>query len=352
MNSQDSRNKTRDRIWRWTKFFMLFVPTLGFIAAVWDSQVQIGQYKEQQSPDIQVKYEYNAREEHRSVVVTNTGLVDCDKVWIEESVFLIIDGVVYEGTDVPHLDYFVYKGSRSTMWAIASGDSQVVDVVELQTLAFDELHERFRAVPVCRWRLRFSKEGSLKAYPQELLFIYDFEDRRYKLPEEVIGGGSYAEEVEGYLRSGPRRSVGIHPLTATFELSPPLEFLITDDYGFLPLYPGRIVPLETFQKALRFQAEVQVQPSDDPTDGSLRYTWSREGNSWCKRSLNVGKVEWISKPTLLQPELQYLSKSDREKLRKQPSLLQGVTSITISRNCEVDEVIQRARENLRTHESL
>jgi hypothetical protein len=332
--------------WKIVRLILEFTSLAGLILGYWYHTDTIAQYEEQQIPEVEVRYFYNTEREERNIVVTNIGLVDCDRVWVSESVYFIINETVYEGIDVPHLDHFVYHGSKNNMWPIEKSESKDLEIVELQTKAFEELYEQYKAIPICRWRVEYSSNKFSKTYINEQFFIYDIESRRYRTPSDHIGGTSYVQAVEDYIRSGPPKTIQIHPMTNNFDLYSPTEFLITVDYNFIPLFPGKTVSLDVFQNALGYFSALGIQPSDDLSNGSLRYAWSQEMGSWCKKILQVGDIRWFSKRLQLQPELKYLSIEDRKKLEQNPSLLGNKINITldIASDCSnSNDAIEKAR---------
>src|SRR3990172_11076287 len=90
---------------------------------------EIKNYKEQLAPEIDCYYKYfyyMPNKESYKLIINNTGLIDCKSIWIQEKIYLIIGENVYEGEGVPHINYFVYNGSRTNMWDLEKGKEREI----------------------------------------------------------------------------------------------------------------------------------------------------------------------------------------------------------------------------------
>ncbi len=120
-----------------------WLSAVGLVVGYFYHSSQVRMYEEAAIPEVQLSYKHFARGGRSELHITN-GLVASDSLWLQESVFLVIDEVVYQGRDVPHLRHFAYKGSRTAMFPhLPKGQSASLDLVEHQTRAFRELREKF-----------------------------------------------------------------------------------------------------------------------------------------------------------------------------------------------------------------
>jgi len=230
------------------------------------------------------------------------------------------------------------------MWDLKKGENIESGIAELQIKAFYTLREKFNPIIISRWRIEFSKPFTSKRYFYEKDFVFDFDDRNFKVPGDYVGGASYVNKVNNYLSSGSEKSIGIFELTGTFEIDPPREFMITKDYDFIPLYPGKIISLETLNNtSLHFCGSLEIQPSDDISEGSLRYAWSFEHRRWQKTVLLVGQAMFYSKPIKLEALTSYLSAEDIKRVQSNPDLLKLSTKGDFSEE-EYIEILNKARE--------
>lgn len=335
-----AKNKPEENagFWRNPRSYLeIIVVVLGLWYHFHDRQALLDQL----TPEIDCYYNYETATEQTKLIVGNTGFVDSRDVWLSETVYVIRDGQVYEGVDVPHLSHFLYHGSRRSMWDLAKGAREVLDLAEDQRLAFSQLWENLGAICVSRWTLTFSKTATTKRYSLTRDFIYDPSERVFRDPGAYIGGGALISAIDEYLFGGDRKTIGIHPMTKGFAIDPPKEYIITDDYDFVPLYPGKTVPLETFRRALLYSyGPIEIQSSDDLGDGSLRYSWRSEDGLWDKVILCVGSVSVYSKAFLLDPTSRYLSEADRQRIEADPTLLPASKGLEVNRTYDI---IDRAR---------
>ena len=336
------RDKPRKTGWREPRTYLeIMVVLLGLGYHFHDRQALLDQI----TPEIDCNYRYETATEQTQLIVENTGLVDSRNVWISETVYVVRDGHVYEGVDVPHLSHFLYDGSRESMWDLAKGDRETLDLAEHQRLAFSQLSETLGAICVSRWTLTFSKTATTKRYSLTKDFVYDPAERVFRDPATYVSGGALIDAIDKYLFEGQRQIIGIHPMTSGFAIDPPREFIVTDDYEFVPLYPGKTESLETFGRALLYSyGPMEIQSSDDPGDGSLRYSWGFEDNTWSKAILQVGPVTVYTKAITLDPTSRYLSQTDRQRSRADPGLIRKPDQIEMNRSdAESYNIMARAR---------
>ena len=350
--------KKESRFWRNIERALMFVGLIGLMADNCNQRSQNNQYKEQLIPEIDCDYQYYTSNEKYKFIIHNVGLIDCENIWAQENIYLIINDNVYEGIDVPHLSYFVYQGSRNHMWDLAKGRKIESDIAELQIQAFHDLKEKFNSIVVSKWKIEFSKPATTKRYFYEKYFIYDFNDRNFKEPKDYVRGESYKSKISDYLSSGLEKRVEIFVLTGTFEIDPPRKFIITQDYSFIPLYPSKRISLETLNSRLLFSpGPSEIQPSDDIKSGTLRYGWEFENTRWQKFSMmipNSGKYpENYSKPFDLADPISYLSPKDAQRVRSNPGLLKHLpgelrVAIRVDRRAagfvEYFQILDKARE--------
>lgn len=282
----------------------------------WRSQVR--QYKEQQAPELDCYYEYFATDDVCKFQLKNVGLVDCENIWVEERLFVIVDGEVYEGDDVPHFNYLVFDDSRTRMWDIPKDSEQLIELQELQHRAITRLREKFKAEIISKWEMSFSSESSSKKYYFEKYFIHAVDDRMPQELESYIGGVSILNSIKDYLALGNKQSIKIFDLTMDFELDTPTNYLIDKDYSIFPLSPWTILSIEDFDNSLHFYAEGEPQPADD-AKGTIWLGWKYEDGKWGKWTIVGPKSLVYTKP--IRMEIYYLSKEDAERVRRDPKLI-------------------------------
>lgn len=292
----------------------------GLVAQHFYYRSQKKQYIEKQSPELDCYYEYLALKDTCEFYVQNVGLVDCKNIWVEEKVFVIVDDEVYEGDDVPHFNYFIFKDSRTSMFDLPKNLAHPIELETLQRKAFARLNDKFQSKIISRWLISFSSRVSSKRYQLEKYCIHTLEDRIPQDLELYVGGISILNKIRSYLTSGAKQSIRIFDLTMDFELNTPTSYLINEDYSIVPLFPWTTLSIEEMNKSRFFTATGETQPSDD-MKGSVKYIWVYKDGKWQKWTRGEGVSRWITEQMLLLPG--YLSKEDAERVRKNPKLLRS-----------------------------
>lgn len=297
------------------------IALIGVTIAFFSYRSQLSQYKEQIAPEISCYYRYFTADESYKFIIHNSGLIDCKDIWAQEKIFVIINGEVYHGDDVPHYNYFVYNGSRKRMWDLDKGDKLEVSLADLQIKAFWRVREKFHSEVISRWRIDYSKENSSKRYHYESYFIFDFSDRNFKEPEDYVGAIAYKNKIKDYLSSGSKKTIGIFDLAGDFEIDPPPAFIINPDYSFIPLYPWTKVSIADLKNCLFVEPGFRIQPADDVSEGILRYVWKLENGRWSKVVNLGGQAEVYSQPIAMAKT--YLSNKEAKMVMANPSLLKS-----------------------------
>lgn len=298
---------------------------LGFLASnlvpVLQFQWEIRTHSEELSPEIDTHYTFHPDDNTHHFFLHNVGLVGCTDIWAEEAVFVAIGGAIYEGTDLPHFNYFVYDGSRNRMWNLTKGNTLEVELAEHQMLAFSQVIRDFDATLISRWKIIFSATGRTKGHFQEDYYVYDDTNNVFRRAEAIVGGQALVEEVKAYLASGPRRTVRIFDLTGSFEIDPPPAYLIKRDYSILPVYPSTRLTLGDIHNSLTFIPEkLEIQEgADSKVSGTLCYSWTNENGIWRKTWTSSGKGETYTQWT--RTLFYYLSADDNDKVAADPGLL-------------------------------
>lgn len=304
----------------------IIIETIGLILGYMYHVSEINRYKEQLKPEIDCNYKYfyniPLKTEYK-FIVKNTGSINCINIWAEEKIYLLIDGKVYESNDVPHFNYLVYNRSRDRMWDIKKGEEMEVKCNPLQIIAFDLLKEKFEPTIITKWKFSYSKENSSEKYFYERYFIFDFYDRIFKEVDSYVGGTSHINKIKDYLTNGTNVYLDTFALTGDFEINPPRSFLVTKDFSILPLNPWTKLKIEDFNNSLLFYpGPWDIPPSDDITCDFLFYEWDYKDGNFIKRITSSSlERENIFYTRFLPMELSYLSKEDKEKVIKNPKIL-------------------------------
>jgi hypothetical protein len=332
--------KEKLTLWGKIKNILLFVPSIALVLGIFYHISAINRYKEQLPPEIDCnyKYFYNIPKPEYKYIIKNTGSIDCTNIWAEEEIYLVIDGEVYESNDTPHFNYFIYNGSRDSIWNLKKGEEVEVKINPLQITAFDLLKEKFKPIIITKWKFIYSKENSSKKYFYEKYFIFDFHDRTFKEVDSYVGGISYIEKIKGYLSSGTNRYIDIFVLTGDFEINPPRAFLVLKDFSILPLNLWTKLRIEDFNNSLLFYpGSWDIQPSDDITCDFLFYDWDYENGKFVKAFTfrgATGENFVYTKPLPMEPS--YLSKDDKEKVIKNPKILKTFCYLGLNISVESD----------------
>jgi len=298
----------------------IVIAVVGLVAQHLYYRSQKKQYIEKQSPELDCYYEYLALKDTCEFYLKNIGLVNCKDIWVEEKIFVIVDDKVYEGDDVPHFNYFVFKDSRTRMFDLPKNLAYPIELEKLQRKAFARLFDKFQSKIISRWLISFSSSVSSKRYQFEKYFTHTLEDRIPQDLELYVGGMSILNKIRNYLTSGAKQSIRIFDLTMDFELNTPTSYLINEDYSIVPLFPWTTLSIEEMNKSRFFTATGETQPSDD-MKGSVKYIWVYKDGKWQKWTKGEGVSRWATVQMLLLPG--YLGKEDAERVRKNPKLLRS-----------------------------
>ncbi len=294
------------------------VAVVGLVATNLYYRSQKKQYIEKLSPELDCYYEYQALKDTCEFYVKNVGLVDCKNTWLEEKIFVIIGDEVYEGDDVPHFNYFVFKDSRTSMFDLPKNLEHLIELEILQRKAFTRLHDKFQSKIISRWLISFSSRVSSKRYQLEKYYIHTLEDRIPQDLESYVGGISILNKIRSYLTSGDKQSIRIFDLTMDFELNTPTSYMINTDYSIVTLFPWTTLSIEDMNNARFFTSTPETQLSGD-MKGSVKYIWVYKDGKWQKATKSEGVSRFVT-GVIITP-LGYLSKEDAEKVKKNPKLI-------------------------------
>jgi hypothetical protein len=312
-SEQDVHRRKR----RWIKHAPLIVSILALILTNVYNWANLAHYREQQTPELDCRYEYNGIKDSLGFRVSNVGLVDARSVWATESIFMIINGKVYEGTDVPHFNYIVCGGSRDRMWDIPRRNWQPVELPKYQHLAFVGLMKRFQTEIVSKWAISYSPLASSKRFSREEYFLHDLSDAMPRKLTDITGGPAKRDRITAYIASGPRHEITICDLTDDFELDAPSDYRVTKDYSVHPVHPYTRLSIEEINNTRLWSMSGKPQVADD-VKGTLSYIWKHKDGKWSKWTSVRGGV-WTTQPFSM-PQT-YLNPEDAERLKLDPTLL-------------------------------
>ena len=332
------KTKTGSKTVNWQLITTIVIAVVGLVAQHLYYRSQKKQYIEKQSPELDCYYEYLALKDTCEFYLKNIGLVDCKDIWVEEKIFLIVDDQVYEGDDVPHFNYFVFKDSRTRMFDLSKNVAYPIELENLQSKAFARLFDKFQSKIISRWLISFSSRVSSKRYQFEKYFIHTLEDRIPQDLELYVGGMSILNKIRNYLTLGSKQSIRIFDLTMDFELNTPTSYLINEDYSIVPLFPWTTLSIEEMNKSRFFAGTAETQPSDD-MKGSVKYIWVYKDGKWQKWTKVEGGSRCITEEMVLLPG--YLSKEDAERVRKNPELIKFLDPNRPARSKERQKEIEK-----------
>lgn len=338
---EDENKKNKVKLLLYVPLVTLAVSVIGNIFQYCNYKSQLNHYKEQLKPEIECFYRYFAGENKYKFVIKNIGLVNCKDIWAQEKIFMIHDDEVFEGEDVPHYNYVVYNGSRTRMWDLKKNDEIELEQVKHQLLAFEKLRVKYEPRIISKWNVAYSHTSTSKRYQIEKYFIFDYEDRLFKEPENYVGGLSILNKIKDYESFGSNQTVNIFNLTGDFEINAPNTYLINPDYSLTILYPWSKVSLKQFNKSLLFSVgEYEIQPADD-VEGSIRYTWEFKNGKWEKVPYFIGKGPFYSK--VMKLALAYLPTDEAKKVEQNPKLLIYFDEERRKPKQTIEEILEKAR---------
>jgi len=302
----------------WPLITTILIAVIGIILQRLYYQYDRKRYLEQQIPEIDCYYKYLAIDDKCEFYIKNVGLVDCKNVWVEEKIYVIVESDVYEGEDVPRYIYLMFEDSRTKMWDLIKDSEQPIRLEKLQRTAFRRLVEKFEPKIISRWIISFSSEASGKRYYFEEYFIHNLEDRIPQKLQVFVSGESILNKIKGYLASGPQQAIRIFDLTEDFELNTPVNYWINKDYSIIPLFSSTILSIEKINNSVYFSGSAEPQASDDMM-GTITFVWKYKDGKWSKWGSIGAKSRAVSK--VIRTWLDYLTKEDAERVRKNPELI-------------------------------
>lgn len=280
----------------------------------------------QRFPDIQIDYQYSTLGdiEKRNLRILNVGNAPCNKIWIEEKIYVIIDDKVYEGVDVPHYQYICFEGSRHNMGNLNDGEFKDIKLVDNQIISFFKLKEKFDANIITKWDITFSGKKD-KRYTQSEFFLFNFGDRLFQNLKILTGGQKLLNLLHDQTDLLNKNKIGIFDLTADFEINPPNAYFINNDYSIIRLYESTKLSINDLKNIRYFSTgNLEVQSADDLT-GSLWYTWEYSDSKWKKNTMVTGSFMYASKPFRLPHS--YLKEKDFQIYINNPDTLNFVGTL-------------------------
>jgi len=317
-NPQDRRSRTR-----WRKVVIVAIPLVmsgvGNIYQYLAYEANLTQYQEQQVPELDCRYEYHSIKDTLGFTITNVGLVDARGVWATESIFVVVNDQVYEGSDVPHFNWLVFDGSHTRMWDISKNHEQDVTLPALQAKAFEDLMQRFKTQLISRWEISCSAPVTGKRHTVEEYFLYSPSERMPKRLTDTVGGQTIRNRIANYLASGPKHEIRIFGPTEDFELDAPVHYLIMKDLSIQPIHAWTKLTIEEIQNSFMEITDFIEPEIDDDIMGSLRYIWTCTHGRWTKFINAKGKGLFPGKP--IRMLWTYLTPEDVERVKRDPTLL-------------------------------
>ena len=294
---------------------------IGNIFQYFQNRQQKKQFQQQLIPEIEAEYHYISDSDKHKLIIRNIGLVDCNNVWVDEKIYLIIEDRVFDGEDVPHYHYLINEGSRTRMWDIQKSQQIEVQIVDFQIAAFERLIEKFNPIIVSQWTISYSGKNSNKRFKYDKFFLFDAKERLFKNIESVVSGLSYLNNIKDYISIGPQKTVNIFQLTSDFEINAPNDFLINSDYSITPLYPWTRLSLKQLNEAQLIHNDLFSSPptTDDSNDITIKYVWKLDKGNWSK------SIKWWGEGSIysgmIRPISYYLSQEDKILVEEKPKLL-------------------------------
>lgn len=301
----------------------------------------------QSPPELDLNYSFDADSNKLSLDIKNIGLVDCDKVWVEEKIYIIIDSMVYEGVDIPHFNYFVFNDSKDKLFELDKDDNHVLKIDNLQYLAISQLIERFHSKVFSHWKLTYISASTNKQFSTEKYFLHE---NLNQLPTELIlttGGFGLKERIENYRKHGVESKIKIFTLTNKFELNTPDVFLITKDAEIRSLDNKSNLSIEELREVHLILGSPQIQISNE-LKGTIRNVWSydRVKNEWGENMEASNNWKFHTQP--FKSLLGFLSLEDYKKVLNNKEEYSDILSLSLyfsKEEASKDEILLKAKEN-------
>ncbi len=342
-SSKKPQKKFGDKIALWGLIFMILF-NIG-------TCIQNNKVIKQSPPELEVSYIYEPESDDLFINIFNSGRVDCEKVWVEERIYAIIDSSVYEGIDIPHFNYLVFKDTKDKIFELKKSKKHLIKIDSLQSLAIVQLHQRFNAQIISYWELTYSSKNSGKQFSAGRYFFHDNLDVLPKILKTTTGGQGIKEQIENYKKYGNKKSIKIFDLTNRFELNTPDDYIITKDSKIRSLENQFQLSIEELRNTHVLIQNNQIQNSKE-LKGTLKQNWSynRNKNSWEKSLFSFGKGKYIIQFVPVRSLLGYLSIEDYQKVIKNKdeySFLFGKIEISPKYTDKFieDNIVKKAREN-------
>jgi hypothetical protein len=311
----------------WLKRAIALAPAIIAIGAIIGNGIQCRshlaentRYLQQQTPQLNCDYKLNSRKDQLGFSIRNVGLIDAHDVWANEAIFMIVDGQVYEGPDVPRFNYLVCNSSRLKMWDLRRDvdAEQSIALPGLQAKAFESLMERYKTDLVSKWTISYSSPASGKRYAIEEYFLHTLSERLPKRLTDTVGGQAIRNRIDDYQASGPKHEIRIFVSTEDFELDAPINYLVMKDYSIQPLHPWTRLSVEEIRNALLWTVDFVEPEIADDTQGSVQYIWKCTDGRWSKLiSCTRAFVATKSSRTLTG----CLTPQDAERVKRDPTIL-------------------------------
>jgi hypothetical protein len=179
-------------------------------------------------------------------LLKNHGPGRLDRVWFVETVFLVEPDSVHECPDLPHFEYYHFKGSPRFMGVLEAGAEKQIPLTPCWKKAFGLFSQKYAGKLVSL----FTLTGTALASPEfkaEFFFVIDPMHCDFIQAENYTGGKKLIEIVEKYLSAGPAsviRWVCFEGPCVGFYKNPPKWWYMTSDSAYVPWYGPDLPPYE------------------------------------------------------------------------------------------------------------
>lgn len=307
--------------------------------------IQNNRLSEQISPELDVNYSFESKNDDLFIKIENIGIVDCEKVWLQEKIYVLIDSLIYEGFDIPHFNYIVYKNSKEKLFELKKGENHEIKLDSLQFVAFQMLHERFNAKIISCWKLMYNSKKSNKKYSSEKYFVHEYMNLNPTLLIQETGGYNILQKIEDYIRFGIPRGIKIFPLTRNFELNTPNEYIITKSGDVKNIDNKKYLTLDELKDTHIICGTLDVQMSSD-LRGTFQKSWdyNKDKKEWTIYLIGTGERNFYTRP--FKSRVGYLREDEYRKVIENKEKYSYIfESPLIIGDVNLDSIMGKAKEN-------
>jgi hypothetical protein len=244
----------KEYLWKWSVVVTLVIGVLTLIGIYivnpecYQKKIAKTQLEYEIQPSVSLSFEpgkgFNCESSY--FLLKNHGPGRLDRVWFVETVFLVEPDSVHECPDLPHFEYYHFKGSPRSMGVLEAGAEKQIPLTPCWKKAFGLFLQKYNGKLVSR----FTLTGTALASPEfkaEFFFVIDPMHCDFIKAENDIGGKKLIETVKNYVAAGPTsviRWVCFDSPCVGFYKNPPKWWYKSLDNKYTPWYGPGLPPYE------------------------------------------------------------------------------------------------------------